>query len=203
MTHARIFLAALLLAATPALAQAPAAKPKEDAAAASKPPAAPPKTRAQRLDELFARLKAAPDADAAKPISQSIELLWLRSGSDTVDLLMTRALESAKGDNDTAITLLDSVVGLAPDYAEAFNRRATIYFIKKDYERSMLDIREVLNHEPRHFNAWSGLGRILQDVGYKKRALAAYRKAIELNPHLDGLKRQIESLSVEVEGRDI
>jgi tetratricopeptide (TPR) repeat protein len=202
MTYARILLAALLLAATPALAQAPAVKPKEDAAA-SKPPAAPPKTRAQRLDELFARLKAAPDADAAKPISQSIELLWLRSGSDTVDLLMTRALESAKGDNDTAITLLDSVVGLAPDYAEAFNRRATIYFIKKDYERSMLDIRAVLNHEPRHFNAWSGLGRILQDVGYKKRALAAYRKAVELNPHLDGLKRQIESLSVEVEGRDI
>ncbi len=202
MTHARILLAALLLAATPALAQAPAAKPKEDAAA-SKPPATPPKTRAQRLDELFARLKAAPDADAAKPISQSIELLWLRSGSDTVDLLMTRALESAKGDNDTAISLLDSVVDLAPGYAEAFNRRATIYFIKKDYERSMLDIREVLNHEPRHFNAWSGLGRILQDVGYKKRALAAYRKAIELNPHLDGIKRQIETLSVEVEGRDI
>lgn len=202
MTHVRILLAALLLAATPALAQAPAVKPKADAAQ-PKAPAAPPKTRAQRLDELFASLKTAPDADAAKPIARSIELLWLRSGSDTVDLLMTRALESAKGDNDTAISLLDSVVGLAPDYAEAFNRRATIHFIKKDYERSMLDIREVLSHEPRHYNAWSGLGRILQDVGNKPKALAAFRKALELNPHIDGLKRQVETLSIEVDGRDI
>lgn len=202
MTHVRILLAALLLAAPPALAQAPAPKPKAEAAP-PKTPAPPPKTRAQRLDELFVQLKSAPDAEAAKPIEKSIELLWLRSGSDTVDLLMTRALESAKGDNDTAISLLDSVVGLAPDYAEAFNRRATLFFIKKDYERSMLDIREVLSHEPRHFNAWSGLGRILQDVGNKKKALAAFRKALELHPHIDGLKRQVESLSIEVEGRDI
>jgi tetratricopeptide (TPR) repeat protein len=202
MTHARILLAALVLATTPALAQAPVPKPKEDAAASQKE-ATPPKTRAQRLDELFVRLKAAPDAEAAKPIVRSIELIWLRSGSDTVDLLMTRALERAKGDNDTAIALLDSVVDLAPDYAEALNRRATLHFVKKDYERSMLDIREVLNHEPRHFNAWAGLGRILQDVGYEDKALAAFRKALEIHPHIDGLERRIEALSIEVEGREI
>jgi tetratricopeptide (TPR) repeat protein len=199
----RLLIAAALIV-LPAAVQAQSV-PKQDLRPTVGAPAKPvPKTREARLDELFDRLAKSPDADAAKPIVQAIEMLWAQSGSDTVDLLMSRAAEASKDENkDDAITVLDSVVDLAPDYAEGWNRRATMFFLKKDYERSLLDIREVLAHEPRHFGAWAGLGRILQDVGNDKRALAAYRKALALNPHLDGMKKMVENLSIEVEGRDI
>ncbi len=156
------------------------------------------------LDFLFEALKIAPDAESAKHIENRIWALWVASGSDTANLLMSRVKAATDGkDLDLAIQLLNSVIELRPDYVEAWNRRATIYYLRKDYVRSMGDIRQVLAREPRHFGAISGLGMILQEFGDEKRALDAFRRAVAIHPHLLKLPDLIKSLTEKVEGRDI
>ena len=86
------------------------------------------------LDFLFEALKVAPDADSAKQVENRIWALWLASGSDTANLLMTRVKTAIDAkDLDLAIKLLDSIVEIKPDYVEAWNRRATIHYMRKDY----------------------------------------------------------------------
>jgi len=156
------------------------------------------------LDFLFGALKVAPDAESAKQVENRIWAMWLASGSDTANLLMTRVKAAIDGkDLDLAIKLLDALVEIRPDYIEAWNRRATIYYMKKDYVRSMQDIRQVLAREPRHFGAMSGLGMILHEFGDDRRALDAFRKALEIHPHLQKIPDMVKSLAEKVEGRDI
>jgi len=166
--------------------------------------------RAQRgdqvrgLDFLFEALKVAPDEASAKHIENRIWSLWLASGSDTATLLMTRVKTAMDAkDSELAIKLLDSIIELKPDYVEAWNRRATIYYMQKDYVRSMADIRQVLILEPRHFGAISGLGMIMQEFGDDKRALDAFRRAVEVHPHLQKIPDVIKTLTEKVEGRPI
>ena len=156
------------------------------------------------LDFLFGALKAAPDEASAKQVENRIWAMWLASGSDTANLLMARvkAAVDAK-DLDLAIKLLDSIVQIKPDYIEAWNRRATIFYMKKDYARSMADIRQVLAREPRHFGALTGLGMILNEFGDEKRALQALRKALDIHPHLQKIPDLVKTLTEKVEGRDI
>jgi tetratricopeptide (TPR) repeat protein len=160
--------------------------------------------RTRNLDFLFGALKAAPDAESAKQVENRIWALWLASGSDTANLLMTRvktAIDSK--DLDLAIELLDAIIKIKPDYIEAWNRRATIRYMRKEYAQSMDDIRQVLIREPRHFGAMSGLGMILQEFGDEKHALDVFRRALEINPHLPKIDEMIKSLTEKVEGRDI
>lgn len=170
------------------------------------PPANVPKRKpfSEDLEFLFGALKVAPDDTSAKAIEQRIWAQWMVSSSDTANLLMTRvrtALEAK--DADLAIKLLDGIVKIRPDYVEGWNRRATLYYMKKDYGRSLADIREVLRREPRHFGALAGLGLILQDIGDDKRALDAYRRALDVYPRLQRIPDVVKKLQEEVEGRDI
>jgi tetratricopeptide (TPR) repeat protein len=156
------------------------------------------------LDFLFGALKAAPDEASAKHVEARIWAIWLHTPSDTTMLLMTRAKAALDAKNiDVAIKLLDAVVKLHPEYIEGWNRRATLYYMKNDYTRSLQDIEQVLAREPRHFGALAGLGMIMQDLGDEKRALDAYRKALAVNPHLEKLPDLVKTLSEKVEGRDI
>jgi len=155
------------------------------------------------LDFLFGALKVAPDDDSAKTIENRIWAQWLASGSDTVNLLMNRAKAAVEAnDLDLAVRLLDAVIELKPKYVEAWNRRATVFFLKKDYGSSLSDLRKVLALEPRHFGALTGLGMIMQDIGDDKHALEAYRRAVEVYPRLKGMDEKIKTLSEKVEGRD-
>jgi tetratricopeptide (TPR) repeat protein len=104
---------------------------------------------------------------------------------------------------DVALKLLDSLVKLRPDWVEAWNRRATLYYLRNDYGHSLQDIQQVLVREPRHFGALAGLGMIMQDLGDDKRALDAFRKALAINPHMDKVPELVKTLSEKVEGRDI
>jgi tetratricopeptide (TPR) repeat protein len=94
-------------------------------------------------------------------------------------------------------------VKLRPEYVEAWNRRATIHYLRKEYSQALLDIREVLRREPRHFGAMSGLGMILQEFGDDKRALDVFRRALAVHPHLQKIPDMVKSLTETVEGRDI
>jgi tetratricopeptide (TPR) repeat protein len=195
--------AAVLMAATasfaPLHAQTPALPEAPD-----KTPRPPRGDRSKNLDFLFEALKAAPDADSAKLVEGRIWALWLASGSDTADLLMSRVKQATDAkDTKLAVRLLDSVIELRPDYVEAWNRRATIHFSNKDYGKSLSDIRQVLAREPRHFGALTGLGVIMQEFNEDKFALEAFRKALAVNPHLSKVPDFVKTLTEKVEGRDI
>ena len=198
-------LVAALVAVGPGQAQE-AAPPTQQ----NKLPEAPdklPRVRADRargLDFLFGALKAAPDQASGKHVEGRIWALWTQTSSDTTMLLMTRAKTAIeKKQPEVALKLLDKVVKLKPDYVEGWNRRATLYYLQNDYAKSLADIREVLKREPRHFGALAGLGMIMQEVGDEKRALDAFRRALEINPHLERLPDMVKSLTEKVEGRPI
>jgi len=160
--------------------------------------------RAEVLDRLFEKLAHAKSAAEAQPIEAAIFEVWMQSGSPSVDLLMTRGLDafSAK-DYDKALFLFNEVVALDPAFIEGWDKRAAIFFLKDDYASALRDIERVLKLEPRHFGAMGGLAVILQDLGDKKGALDVYRRALAINPWLDGAAEAEKALSLDVEGRGI
>ena len=194
------------LVAAPAAAQAPQ-QPSAKQKKLPQPPAKLPRVigdKAKNLDFLFGALKAAPDQESAKAVEARIWAVWTSTPSDTAALLMARAKLAMDGkETDVALKLLDAVIKLRPDYIEAWNRRATIYYLQNDYSRSMEDIRQVLIREPRHFGALAGLGMIMQETGDDKHALDAFRKALAINPYLERVPDLVKSLTEKVEGRDI
>ncbi|MBY0381617.1 MAG: tetratricopeptide repeat protein [Xanthobacteraceae bacterium] len=176
----------------PSIPQAPSKLPRVDSA------------RTKNLDFLFSALKAAPDEDSARAVEARIWAIWMKTPSDTAALLMARAqvaLEAKK--LEIAQKLLDAIIKIRPDYVEAWNKRATLFYLENDYTHSLDDIQEVLRREPRHFGALAGLGIILQETGDDKHALAAFRRALEINPHLDKVPDLVKTLTEKVEGRDI
>ena len=156
------------------------------------------------LDFLFGALKVAPDEASAKHVEARIWAQWLHTPSDTAALLMMRAKAAMDAQQmDVALKLSILLVKLRPDWVEAWNRRATLYYLRNDYGHSLQDIQQVLVREPRHFGALAGLGMIMQDLGDDKRALDAFRKALAINPHMDKVPELVKTLSEKVEGRDI
>jgi len=206
------FRAAFLIVAFAAAVSATTARTEQPRPEAAPNMVEPPKDlpRAQigdakvNLDRLFEALKIAPDADSAKYIEGRIWALWFASGSDTANLLMGRVKTATDAkDIDLAIKLLDSIIDIRPDFLEAWNRRATLYYMKKDFGPAIADLQHVLRSEPRHFGALSGLGIILQEIGDDKRALDAYRRAIAVHPHIERIPELVKKLSEKIDGRDI
>lgn len=225
---ARFFVLALaiLALATPAGAQTPPREPtlrdlpfelsprapqRERAPEArksqEKPVEATKKTEAPQpttLASLYERLAKAKDSQEASALVKQIERRWMRSGSETADLLMSRASQAMTvKESDTALELFDYIIMMRPDWAEAYHRRATLLFVMNDYDGALRDIQATLLREPRHFAAMSGLGMIMQQINNKKAAFAAFSKALELNPNFDNLKQIVERLRPEVEGRPL
>jgi tetratricopeptide (TPR) repeat protein len=166
-------LAVFLASPLPALAQTEAAKP----AAGSLAEAADP------LDSLFSELKRERDTNQAKRISERIWARWRDSGSATTNLLLQwadKAMVDKK--NSLALDLLDQVVVLMPDFAEGWNRRATLHYAMGNHSKSMADINRVLALEPRHFGAMAGMAAILDASGNDALALRAWEQMLEVYP---------------------
>jgi tetratricopeptide (TPR) repeat protein len=156
-----------------------------------------------RLDKLFHDL---PDANtrAAEEIQREISTILSSHGSPTLDLILERGRAAlTEGDTATAIEHFSRLIDLAPDFAEAWNMRATAYYLENRLGDSVADIAHVLTLEPRHFGALWGLGLILQRIGSDEKALKAFRAAVALNPHLTDADETIRRLAAKVEGFDI
>ena len=200
--------ASLLAAGSVALAQAPqpmqpGQKPKTEAPNAEEPQAKAPQIRGT-LDDLFRRLKEAKNPQEAKSIATQIERRFARSGSDTADLLAARANEVfAEGEPAVGIEIIDRVIVLQPNWAEAYHRRALMFFAMDDLTRALVDLNATLQREPRHFGALTGLGLVFQRLGDERRSFAAYAKAYEINPSLESVKSILDRMRPDVEGRDI
>jgi tetratricopeptide (TPR) repeat protein len=179
------------------------ARPKKEQAVPQKPPV-PQKSREERLNDLFTRLAKAQDSAEATGIGDQIQRIWRQSGSDTADLLLERADKAMnEKEFDTGLDILDSIIALKPDWAEAWNRRATLHYMREDYDGSMRDIARVLKLEPRHFGAIAGMAMIYANLGDMKRAVRAGREALKLNPQMTDLKEMIERNKYEAEERQL
>jgi tetratricopeptide (TPR) repeat protein len=178
---------------------------KPDRSALPRPSAI--KTMAQKtkvLADLHERLVAAENTEAAEVVADTIEQMWLYSGSDTANLLMERALNSLHGKKpEMALQLLGGVIKLQPNYAEAWNRRAYVHFAQKDYRSALIDLQRVLALEPRHFKAINGLATILREFGEKRSALKAYRMLLEVHPFSTDAQSAVKELEREVEGESL
>ncbi len=150
------------------------------------------------LDRLFGQLRQADDEKSAQLLENAIQTLWLRSGSPTADLLMTQAGDAMGEQNyGAARVILDTVVELYPNFAEGWNRRATLHFLRGDFTSSLSDIDQVLSLEPRHYGALSGQGAIFKERGDGRKALRALRRARTVNPQLENLNERIRQLEQE------
>ena len=179
-------------------ADAPAAPP------AASPPAAqaPAETPAQKLDALYARLAVAKDSEEADGIVAAIGRLHVQSGSDAGDLLLARALTAIhRQDYDASQKILDSAIVVLPDWAEAWNTRATVRYLAGDYDGSMADIAETLKREPRHLGALSGMGLILEAEGKREEALKVYQRALAIAPHLSSAEGAADRLKAALAGQ--
>lgn len=160
--------------------------------------------RDPRLPALFDRLKSAETFQAAQPIEAEIWVIWAESDNEDVSLLMGLGVNAlARKDYGTALRLFDKMVEVAPDFAEGWNKRATVLYLVGEYERSRADVDKVLELEPRHFGALSGLGLIYIAEDQEAKALDAFRRALAVNPTMPGPQRWVEELKQSVEGQPI
>ncbi len=142
-----------------------------------------------RLPPLFEHLHAAKSPLEAQMLEQMIWEVWIEHGNEDVQRLMTEAARFMNVQNyAAALEALDQVVTQAPDYAEGWNRRATVRFLVKDYEGSIADIDRTLELEPRHFGALSGLGQIYLLQQRPVEALEAFDQALEANPNMTSVQ---------------
>lgn len=133
---------------------------------------------------------------------QGLWLLWTRSGDAQIDQLMASASEEMQaGRYSRAISVLSDVIQRKPEFAEGWNRRATVYYLAGEYDKSITDCHEVLKRNPGHFGALSGMGQIyfqLEDWG---NALQWYRRALEVNPNMLGVEMNIRLLEERLKDR--
>jgi len=159
-----------------------------------------PVDRPKLLGQLYEQLSKAKDAEAAAPIEQAIENLWLTTGSATVDLLMSRAVRFTKeSDLDLAMQIIDATVDIAPEEAEAWYLRAKVHYRQGQNALAVADLKRAIERDPKHYRALEDLGLVLDALGTKKEALEAYRKALEINPFLVDAHQAVELLSREIE----
>ena len=160
--------------------------------------------KGEKLDGLFSELKRARNQRAAERVSGRIWQEWNKSGSASVDLLMQwsqKAMDEQK--YDVALDFLDQVVLLAPEYAEGWNRRATLHFTMDDYAKSMADIARTLQIEPRHFGALGGMAVILKNAGLDDRAMRAYERVLEVYPMMRDAQTELGKLADKMAGEGI
>ena len=160
--------------------------------------------RAKTLDELFAELARTRSPADARLIEGRIWSEWMRSGSATVDLMMAWAARSAGSDSQgVALDYLDQIILMVPDYAEAWNRRATLHFLRGDYDLSIRDIEETLAREPRHFGALAGLGQILVRQDRPQLARDAFARVLAVYPANRNAQEALAQLEEVLEGEPL
>ncbi len=189
MRRARLLLAGLLLVPAPTLAEDRSGGSAVTAPVERKSPAA---IRADQLDRMFARLHGAADSETASLAEKNIWALWMASDSPTAEVLMQQAIRAMNdGAFAPALSILNRLIGANPDYAEAWNKRATLYFMMGRFTESLADIDKVLDLEPRHFGALAGRGMIYRKQENYGAALEAFRRALAINPNMQGVKDAI------------
>jgi tetratricopeptide (TPR) repeat protein len=154
-----------------------------------------------RLDGLFERLQHTPDLAEAHGLEQQIWRVWLESDDAAVNRLMQQGVFALQGQHyATALQAFDRMVELAPEFAEGWNKRATVHYLMGNWRASVRDIQQTLALEPRHFGALFGLGLIYDALEQPEAALRSFEATLDLNPHSESTRRSIEELRAQLRG---
>ena len=149
----------------------------------------------ERLDALFSRLKTTDDNVEGAMLTQLIWEIWHQSDNDNVSELMSEGVgEMSIRNYEAALTAFNEMVEIEPDFAEGWNKRATLYYLMGKYKASISDIERTLDLEPRHFGALAGMGLVFLAVGNNPAALKAFEAALKVNPHMPGPRTHAEEL---------
>lgn len=156
------------------------------------------------LDTLFAQLKQSQNFETAQLLSNRIWTIWITNKKDSINILMRQGMRAMQGgDFASAYDYFSTMTDLEPEFAEAWNKRATVLFLIGDLGGSIKDVERTLALEPRHFGALTGLGMINDALEDEEGALEAYEEALKLNPYLPDAKLRVEQLRKALEGRRI
>jgi tetratricopeptide (TPR) repeat protein len=129
--------------------------------------------------------------------------LWSRSGDPAIDRLFARGLGQMQAAAlAEALATFDEIVRLKPAFAEGWNKRATVYFLLGENAKSLQDCEEVFKRNPRHFGALSGAAQIQLQAGKPRQALEFFRRALAVNPELEGAAEVIPLLEQQVREED-
>ncbi|HWK54750.1 MAG TPA: tetratricopeptide repeat protein [Hyphomicrobiales bacterium] len=150
------------------------------------------------LGSLFDNLRNTRDPVAAAPIEARIWDLWFEHDNPDANRLMQLGLAQMNTNApQAAVATFTQLIELEPEFAEAWNRRATLYYLLGDYAASKADVDQVLKLEPYHFAALSGLGLVHLALHEYFQARSAFNAALEINPSMQGVRenlRQLEGL---------
>lgn len=162
------------------------------------------KTQSDRLNDLFGELKREPNVGKAKRLASRIAINWSSSGSSTANALMVWSQQAMRDNrHKDALELVNQVIVLLPDYAEGWNRRATLHYVMRNYVKSMADIERTLALEPRHFGALVGMASILTALGEEDKALEVYERVLSLYPANRNAQASMIKLTQKLEKSEI
>jgi tetratricopeptide (TPR) repeat protein len=157
-----------------------------------------------RLDRLFERLQTTESGTEARAVQQEIWQIWIESDDMLSNRLMRNGMQAMASEQfPLALDYFDRLVEHAPDFAEGWNRRATLHYLMDNYPASVFDIERTLELEPRHFGALSGLGLIYDAIDEPAAALRSFEAALAINPHLEGTRQRIDALRRQLRGRPL
>ena len=158
----------------------------------------------RRARRLLARLAIAADPDEADGIVARIDRLNQHSGSDTGDLLLSRAAAAIDGENvEVAQRLLDALTALQPQWAEAWAARANADYLAGDPKATFVDLARALADDPKHLKALADLGAMLEDAGRRDDALRVYQRALEIAPQWRPAREATDRLRAAIAGKDL
>jgi tetratricopeptide (TPR) repeat protein len=157
-----------------------------------------------RLEALFKRLKITKDPAEGSMLTRKIWQIWFTAPNRKIHLMMINGQSLLhRGRIGESISQFSAVIRLAPRFAEGWNRRAVARFIGEDYDGSLKDILHVLSLEPRHFGALAGMGAVYVKRKQYLNAVAAYRRALSVNPHQPLVRLRLLRLKKQLGDRDI
>jgi tetratricopeptide (TPR) repeat protein len=147
------------------------------------------------LPRLLATLRDDPAADVRHAAEQAIWRIWSRSGDAQTDRVFEAGVAQMQaGDLREAARTFGRVIEMRPGFAEGWNKRATVYFLLGELDRSLRDCDEVIKRNPVHFGVLAGYGQIHVQKGDLPAALEYYERALAINPNMDGVRASVEAI---------
>lgn len=167
-------------------------------------PAARADQKDSRLPGLFDQLKNAASNDAATDIESQIWTIWFQSGDPEIDKLLDAGSQAMNArDYPAALDAFTRIITKRPDFAEGWNRRATLYYVMGEYQKSLADIAKTLALEPRHFGALSGLGLVDLHLDRVEDAAKAYERVLAINPQSKDTRDTLDMINVVLKRKSI
>jgi tetratricopeptide (TPR) repeat protein len=151
--------------------------------------------QATRLDAVFERLRTTSDAGEAKRLEQLILEQWNHSGNKVVDSIFSTGISALeKGDLELASVAFDEVIRRAPDFAEGYNKRANVQYLRGNYSAAMRDVSRTLELENRHYGALLGLGMIFEAEKNDDLAMRMFEMALSINPNIEWAQEKLRQI---------